>query len=106
MQGLRCCYFTSYAVSQSENVPNQLQPDNNKYQPQLVDTSCLDNSVASSEANYPQSENVQNKKCSGKPYPHLDIRTYQLQQVDTSRQESSDNQTSRKELGSISAAGY
>ena len=85
--------------TQSEKVQNQHRLDNNKYQPQLVGTSCLDSSVATSEANYPQSDNIQNQHCSGKSYPHLDIRTYQPQQVDTSRQESSDDQTSR-ELGS------
>ena len=74
---------------QSEKVQNQHQPDNNKYQPQLVGTSCLDNSVATSEANYLQSDNIQNQHCSGQPYPHLDIRTSQPQQVDSSHQESS-----------------
>ena len=99
------CQDNSVATSedmqypQSRNVKNQHQPDN-KNQRQLADTSCLDNSVATSEANYQQSENVQNKHCSGKPYPHLDIRTYQPQQVDTSRQESSDDQTSREEIDS------
>ena len=78
---------------------NQHQPDNNKYQPQLVGTSCLDNSVATSEANYPQSDNIQNPHCSRQPYPHLDIRTFQPQQVDTSHQESS---TSREDLDSTS----
>ena len=82
---------------QSEKVQNQHQPDNNKYQPQLVGTSCLDSSVATSEANYPQSDNIQIQHCSGQPYPHLDIRTSQPQQVDTSHQESS---TSREDLGS------
>ena len=84
---------------QSEKVQNQHQPDNNKYQPQLVGTSCLDNSVATSEANYLQSDNIQNQHCSGQPYPHLDIRTSQPQQVDTSHQESL---TSIKDLDSTS----
>ena len=84
---------------QSEKVQNQHQPDNNKYQPQLVGTSCLDNSVATSEANYLQSDNIQNQHCSGQPYPHLDIRTSQPQQVDTSHQESS---TSIEDLDSTS----
>ena len=84
---------------QSEKVQNQHQPDNNKYQPKLVGTSCLDSSVATSEANYPQSDNIQNQHCSGQPYPHLDIRTSQPQQVDTSHQESS---TSREDLDSTS----
>ena len=84
---------------QSENVQNQQQPDNNKYQQQLVGTSCLDNSVATSEANYPKSDNIQSQHCSGKPYPHLDSRTSQPQQVDTSHQESS---TSREDLDSTS----
>ena len=76
---------------QSEKVQNQHQSDNNKNKPQLVGTSCLDNSVATSEANYPQSDYIQSQHCSGKPYPHLDIRTSQLQQVDTSHQESSNS---------------
>ena len=90
---------------QSEKVQNQHQPDNNKYQPQLVVTSCLDSSVATSEANYPQSDNVQNQHCSGQQYPHLDFRTYQPQQVDTSHQESSDDQTSREEIDRIIKRG-
>ena len=85
--------------TQSEKVQNQHQLDNNKYQPQLVGTSCLDSSVATSEANYPQSDNIQNQHCSGKSYLHLDIRTSQPQQVDTSHQESS---TSREDLDSTS----
>ena len=84
---------------QSEKVQIQHQPDYNKYQPQLVGTSCLDNSVAASEANYPQSDNIQNQHCLGQPYPHLDIRTSQPQQVDISHQESS---TSREDLDSTS----
>ena len=84
---------------QSEKVQNQHQPDNNKYQPQLVGTSCLDSSVATSEANYPQSDNKQNQHCSGQQYPHLNIRTSKPQQVDTSHQESS---TSREDLDSTS----
>ena len=84
---------------QSEKVQNQHQPDNNKYQPQLVGTSCLDSSVTTSEVNDPQSDNIQNQHCSGQPYPHLDIRTSQPQQVDTSHQESS---TSREDLDSTS----
>ena len=98
------CQDSSVATSQvtqypqSENVQNEHQTDNNKNQPQLVDSSCLDSSVATSEANYPQSDNIQNQHCSGQPYPHLDIRTYQPQQVDTSHQESSDDQTSREEI--------
>ena len=84
--------------TQSEKVQNQHQLDNNKYQPQLVGTSCLDSSVATSEANYPKSDNIHNQHCLGKSYPHLDIRTSQPQQVDTSHQESSDDQTSREEI--------
>ena len=80
------------------NVQNGHHTDNNKNQPQLVDSSCLDSSVATSEANYPQSDNIQNQHCSGQPYPHLDTRTYQPQQVDTSHQESSGDQTSREEI--------
>ena len=90
------CQDSSVATSQamqytqSEKVQNQHQLDNiNKYQPQVVGTSCLDSSVTTSEANYPQSDNIQNQHCSGQPYPHLDIRTSQPQQVDTSHQESS-----------------
>ena len=95
------CKANSAATSQdlqspqSENVQNQQQLDNNKYQPKLVGTSRLDNSVATSEANYPKSDNIQSQHCSGKPYPHLDIRTSKPQQVDTSHQESS---TSREDL--------
>ena len=89
------CQDSSVATSQamqytqSEKVQKQHQLDNNKYQPQVVGTSCLDSSVATSEANYPQSHNIQNQHCSGQPYPHLDIRSSQPQQVDTSHQESS-----------------
>ena len=92
---------TSEAIQypQSEKVQNQHLQDNNKYQPQLVGTSCLDNSVATSEANYSQSDNIQIQHYSGQPYPHLDIRTSQPQQVDTSHQESS---TSREDLDSTS----
>ena len=87
------CQDSSVATSQamqytqSEKVQNQHQLDNNKYQPQVVGTSCLDSSVATSD--YPQSDNIQNQHCSDQPYPHLDIRTSQPQQVDTSHQESS-----------------
>ena len=83
----------------SEKVQNHHQLDNNKYQPQLVGTSCLDSYVSTSEANYPQSDNIQNQHCSGQSYLHLDIRTSQPQQVDTSHQESS---TSREDLDSTS----
>ena len=41
-----------------------------------------------------------NQDRTNKPYLQLDIKTYQPRQVDTSRQESSDDQTSREELGS------
>ena len=41
---------------------------------------------------------VPNQQQPSKPYPHLDIRTYQPQQVDTSHQESSDDQTSREKI--------
>ena len=84
---------------QSRNLQNEHQPDNSKHQPQLVDSSCQDSSVATSEANYPQSDNIQNQHCLGQSYPHLDIRTFQPQQVDTSHQESS---TSREDLDSTS----
>ena len=47
---------------------------------------------------YPQSENVQNQRCSGKPYPHQEIKPYQPKQVGSSHQESSDDQISREEL--------
>ena len=84
---------------QSETVQDQHQPDDKKYQRQLVDTSCLDNSEATSESiKYPRSENLQNQHCVGKPYLYLDIRTFQPQQVDSSHQESSQDQTSREEL--------
>ena len=99
------CQDSSVATSQviqypqSEDVLKEHQTDNNKNQPQLVGTSCLDSSVATSEANYPQSDNIQNQHCLGQSYPHLDIRTFQPQQVDTSHQESS---TSREDLDSTS----
>ena len=41
-----------------------------------------------------------NQDWTNKPYLQLDIRTYQPQQVNTSRQESSEDQTLREELGS------
>ena len=99
------CLDDSVATSEAmqypqfEKVQNQHQPDYHKYQLQLVGTSCLDDSVAASEANYPQSDNIQNQHCSGQPYPHLDIRTSQPQQVDIPHQESS---TSREDLDSTS----
>ena len=99
------CLDDSVATSEamqytlSEKVQNHHQLDNNKYQPQLVGTSCLDSYVSTSEANYPQSDNIQNQHCAGQSYPHLDIRTSQPQQVDTSHQESS---TSREDLDSTS----
>ena len=43
-------------------------------------------------------ENIQNQHCLGKPYLHLNIRTTQPQQVGSSHQESSHDQTSREEL--------
>ena len=47
---------------QSRNVQIEHQPDNSKHQPQLVDSSCQDSSVATSQVmQYPQSENVQNE---------------------------------------------
>ena len=46
----------------SGNVQNEHQPDNSKYQPQLVDSSCQDSSVATSQVmQYPQPENVKNE---------------------------------------------
>ena len=63
---------------QSRIIHNEHQPDNNKSQPQLVDSSCQDNSVAFSEAmQYPQSETVQDKH-------QPDNKKYQRQLVDTS----------------------
>ena len=68
---------------QSGNVQNEHQPDNSKNQLQLVDTSCLDNSVASSQVmQYPQSENVHNEH-------RPDNNKNQPQLVDSSCQESS-----------------
>ena len=44
---------------QSGNVQNEHQPDNSKYQPQLVNSSCQDSSVATSQVmQYPQSEDT------------------------------------------------
>ena len=63
---------------QSRIVQNKHQPDNDKNQLQLVDSSCQDNSVAISEAmQYPQSEKVQDQN-------QPDNNNYQLQLVDTS----------------------
>ena len=62
---------------QSENLQNEHQPDNSKNQLQLVDTSCLDNSVATSQVmQYPQSDD---KLKEHQP----DNSQYQLQLVDT-----------------------
>ena len=89
---------------QSEDVLKEHQPDNSQYQLQLIDTSHLDNSWDNSAATFHdlqslQSGNVQNQHCSGRPYPHLDIRTSQPKQIDTSHKESS---TSREDLDSTS----
>ena len=48
----------------------------------------------------PQRLIVPNQQQPIKPYAQLDIRTYQLQQVDTSRQENSEKATARKEQAS------
>ena len=63
---------------QCETVHDQHQPVNNNYQPQPADTSCLDNSVATSESmQYPQSENVHDQH-------QQDDNKYQPQLVDPS----------------------
>ena len=95
-------------------VPNQQQTskpyphlDIRTYQPQQVDTShqeSSDDQTSKEEIDRtinredPQWMFVPNQQQHSKPYPQLDIRTYQLQQVDNSYQESSDDATSRKEL--------
>ena len=69
--------------AQSRNVQNGHQPDNNKNQPQLVDSSCQDNSVATSQdLQFAQSGNVQNGHRS-------DNNMNQLQLVDSSCQDNS-----------------
>ena len=84
-----------------------LQLDIRTYQPQQVDTSRQESSDDQTSREElggtinqqdPQWLFVPNKQQPSKPYPHLDIRTYQPQQVDTSHQESSDDQTSREEI--------
>ena len=84
-----------------------LQLDIRTYQPQQVNSSCKESSddqtsreELGSTINQqdPQWLFVPNQQQPSKPYPHLDIRTYQPQQVDTSHQESSDDQTSREEI--------
>ena len=63
---------------QSGNVQNEHRPDNNKNQSQLVDSSCQDNSVSTSQVmQYPQSENALKEH-------QPDNSKYQLQLVDTS----------------------
>ena len=69
--------------AQSGNVQNGHKPDNNKNQPQLVDSSCQDNSVATSQdLHFAQSGNVQNGHRS-------DNNMNQLQLVDSSCQDNS-----------------
>ena len=84
-----------------------LQLDIRTYQPQQVDTSRKESSDGQTSREElgstinqqdPQWLFVPNQQQPSKPYPHLDIRTYQQQQVDTSHQESSDDQTSREEI--------
>ena len=82
------------------------QLDVETYQPQRVDTSRQEkfNDLTSRKElisaynkdviQPPQLDRLQPSK----PYPQLDIRTYQLQKVDNSYQESSDDATSGKEL--------
>ena len=75
------------------------------YQPQGVDTSRHESSDDQtsreelvSTKQFPQWLIVPNQQQSSKPYPQLDIRIYQPQPVDTSRQESDDDPSSGKEL--------
>ena len=87
-----------------------LQLDIRTYQPQQVNSSCKENSehptsekgvvsaVSKDVKQNLQLETVLYKQQPSKHYPQLDMRTYQPQQVDTSRQEGSDVQTSREEL--------
>ena len=87
-----------------------LQLDIRTYQPHQVNPSCKESSddptlgkgvvsaVSKDVMQYLQLEAVLYKQQPSKHYPQLDIRTYQPQQVDTSHQESSDDQTSREEL--------
>ena len=68
---------------QSGNVQNEHQPDNNKNQLQLVDSSCQDNFVSSSQViQYPQSEDELKEH-------QRDNSQYQLQLVDTSHLDNS-----------------
>ena len=87
-----------------------LQLDIRTYQPQLVNSSYKESSedptsgkgvvsaVSKDVMQYLKLETVLYKQQPSKHYPQLDIRAYQPQRVDTSRQESSDDQTSREEL--------
>ena len=87
-----------------------LQLDIRTYQPQQVDTSRQESSddqtsreelvstINRQDKQSPQWLIVPNQQQTSKPYPQLDIRIYQPQQVDTSRQESYDDPSSGKEL--------
>ena len=80
------------------------------YQPQQVNSSCKESSenptskkgvvsaVSKDVMQYLQLETVLYKQQPSKHYPQLDIRTYQPQRVDISRQESYDDPSSGKEL--------
>ena len=82
------------------------QRDVETYQPQRVDTSrqeSFDDLISGKEQVSAYNKNViqppqLDRLQPSKPYPQLDIRLYQLQQVDNSYQESSDDATSGQEL--------
>ena len=85
---------------ESGNVQIEHQPDNSKYQPQLVDSLCQDNSVSTSQVmQYPQSEDVLKAHQS-------DNSQYQLQLVDTSHLDNSgDNSASNLKICSLNSQG-
>ena len=99
-----------FAQNQQQHSKPYPQQDIRTCQPQQVNSSCKESSddptsgkgvvsaVSKDVMQYIQLETVLYKQQPSKHYPQLDIRTYQPQPVDTSRQESSDDQTSREEL--------
>ena len=92
-----------YKQQPSKHYP---QLDMRTYQPQRVETlpqECSDQTSREelvSTKQFPQWLIVPNQQQTSKPYPQLDIRIYQPQPVDTSRQESYGNPSSGKELAS------
>ena len=99
-----------FAQNQQQHSKPYAQRDIRTCQPQQVNSSCKESSddptsgkgvvsaVSKDVMQYIQLETVLYKQQPSKHYPQLDIRTYQPQRVDTSCQESSDDQTSREEL--------